>query len=192
MPAAKTSNRIVTKTMATPPPTKVPLTFHSKAKLWSKPGLRPDAMRCLSNFAPFSVEFQGTVYPSVENAFQAAKYTFTAKPELVVLLHTCGPKEAKRLGSRKGMKEQGVSLDVVQWDDNKDTIMAALIESKISRNPEIRAILEHLKQFDTFSFVHYSLRDMYWGAHVDELGRIKKGLNKLGKIYNDIVVDIDM
>jgi predicted NAD-dependent protein-ADP-ribosyltransferase YbiA (DUF1768 family) len=211
------------------------LQFHSKSALLSGSAqsgnfvslknhqwLPADALRRLSNFSEDSVEYDGNVYSTVEHAFQAQKYKFSNKPELVQMFYkensgfpsakenTGFPSakensgfpsanenssanetiktaaEAKTAGGKGGMKIRGAVLDVECWNNNRDAIMNALIKSKIQRNSYIRSILE-IAATHNIKFVHFSRSDMYWGAHVNEDGTLKKGLNKLGEIYNQYI-----
>lgn len=164
------------------------LIFHSRSKNLGKTHDLPcSSLRDLSNFSMHSVEYDGKIYPSLEHAFQALKYLFSNKPEIAPQFEIGGsilsPQQAKSAGSKGGMKERGAVLNVDFWNKKRDEIMIDLVESKIRRNAEIRNILEIAKRLD-IRFVHFSRMDMYWGAHVNEDGTIKKGENHLGKTYN--------
>lgn len=165
---------------------KMVLQFHSKSALLKNNVLPPDALRRLSNFSEDSVELDSNIYPSVEHAFQAQKYLCSNKPELVIMFYNGTIKtaaEAKTTGGKGGMKKRGAVLDIECWDKTKDRVMDTLIKSKIQRNEYIRSILE-IAANNNITFVHFSRSDMYWGAHMNEDGTIKKGLNKLGELYN--------
>jgi ribA/ribD-fused uncharacterized protein len=139
----------------------------------------------LSNFADFSVEYDGEIYPTVEHAYQALKYTCTNKPELVEMVRKLDtPEKAKSAGGKGGMSKQGAVLDIECWNNKKDNIMQDLVKSKISRHSAIRDILKTAKDQHIF-LVHFSRFDMEWGAHVDSDGKIKKGENKLGVLFNE-------
>ena len=160
--------------------------FHSKSKKTDLP-FNESSMKDLSNFSSFDVEYENYVYPTVEHAFQALKYSCTEKPELVhVIREQYADKDAiaaKSSGGKGAMKKLKVNLDVNCWNTVKDEIMRKLIASKISRHPEIKQIIDIAKQHN-YRLVHFSRSDMYWGAHVNEAGtEIKDGLNKLGEIY---------
>ncbi len=175
------------KTKNATPNNKMILQFHSKSALLKNHQWLPaDALRRLSNFSEDSVEYDGNVYSTVEHAFQAQKYKCSNKPELVHMFYDGTIKtaaEAKTAGGKGGMKIRGAVLDVECWNNNRDAIMNALIKSKIQRNSYIRSILE-IAATHNIKFVHFSRSDMYWGAHVNEDGTLKNGLNKLGEIYN--------
>jgi ribA/ribD-fused uncharacterized protein len=142
--------------------------------------------RELSNFADYSVEYEGNIFPTIEHAYQALKYTCTNKPELVEMVRKLEtPEKAKSAGGKGGMKKQGAILDIACWNSKKDKIMQDLVKSKINRHSHIRDILKFAKENHIF-LVHFSRFDMEWGAHIDkDTGKIKKGENKLGIIFNE-------
>ena len=160
----------------------------TKKRLFDLP---EDAMRRLSNFSLDEVEYEGHRYPSIEHAYQAQKYKYSNKPELMADFYIGGKfntaNEAKEAGGRKGMKAKGTALDFTRWSDAKaDQIMEGLVKYKVQKYPEIRNILSILRK-NNVHLVHTSLRDKYWGAsmHTDKSG-IKSGKNKLGELYNTI------
>jgi predicted NAD-dependent protein-ADP-ribosyltransferase YbiA (DUF1768 family) len=196
------------------------LQFHSKSKLLSstkeyKPylnaGMPATAMRDLSNFADFSVEYEGRVYPTVEHAFQSQKYLYAtyedprpkkgtkfAKETVddILASFTVDGKmstlDAKRAGGRVAMEKRGYTLDIVKWTQASIPLMKALILSKIERNPGIRKILEVAKQFH-IRLAYFSQSDMKWGCHVAEDGKtITDGKNILGDIYNNWMYSVEM
>jgi ribA/ribD-fused uncharacterized protein len=172
-------------------PERTVLQFHSKSALLKSSPLPDDALRRLSNFSEDPVSYDGHEYPSVEHAYQAQKYLYSNKPEIVSMFYTTGtlktPAEAKSAGGKTGMKKHGAQLDMARWNNaDADGIMRKLIDSKISKNPYIKSILETAKK-NNIRFVHFSRMDMYWGAHVNADGSIKKGENKLGEIYNQFI-----
>ena len=77
--------------------------------------------RWLSNFHLSPVEYEGQIYPSVENAFQAAKVVKRDRDAFL----TCTPSEAKKLGSQVDM-----NYPVKYWDVIRTVIMYQLIKSK--------------------------------------------------------------
>ena len=175
------------------------LQFYSKSVKRLDPKLYPDiarelpddAMKHLSNFSEHDVEYDGHMYPTVEHAFQALKYSCTENPELVDVIReqykNKTANEAKSSGSRSGMKKMNVALNIRCWDERKDGIMRTLIESKISRHPEIQQILEVVRD-KNYILIHHARTDMEWGAHVNHdeaknITGIKEGANKLGEIY---------
>jgi ribA/ribD-fused uncharacterized protein len=160
--------------------------FHSRASNCAPP-FRESAMRDLSNFSLFDVEYKGYLYPTVEHAYQALKYSCTKNPELVNIIRdefaSKSAVQAKSSGSKKEMKKRGVTLDLLKWNDCSLDIMKALIASKLSRHAEIQKIINTVKE-NNIELVHFSRMDMFWGAHTNpEKTAITKGNNHLGKIY---------
>jgi ribA/ribD-fused uncharacterized protein len=124
----------------------------------------------LSNFYPCSV--QG--YPSVENAFQAAKCVV---PEHQEQFKHCSPGQAKRLGRRVKI--------VPNWNAVRVDVMRELVFDKF-RNPELA---ERLVKTGSIDIVEDNLwHDNYWGrclCRKCQLRRENQNLsaqNWLGKI----------
>lgn len=76
--------------------------------------------RWLSNFHFVEVRFEGTMYPSVEHAYQAAKTHPSARGPFT----TGTPGEAKRRGRRIEIR--------ADWDQVKIAVMRGLIREKFS------------------------------------------------------------
>jgi ribA/ribD-fused uncharacterized protein len=160
--------------------------FYSKSSDCPLP-FPASAMRDLSNFSDFDVEYEGNVYSTVEHAYQALKYSCTTHPELVLLIRdefsTKTAIQAKSSGSKKEMKKRGVTLDLLRWNECSLRIMTSLVASKIKRHVELQHILTKAKEYKLY-LVHFSRMDMYWGAHTNsEKTIITKGANHLGEIY---------
>jgi ribA/ribD-fused uncharacterized protein len=83
----------------------------------------------LSNFWPCKVEFEGMIYPGVEQAFQSAKTLDPAERRPFVDL---GPGAAKRLGRKLALRPD--------WQEVKVGIMRQCLQSKFA-DPELRAQL---------------------------------------------------
>ena len=162
------------------------LLFHSRAKT-------PNA-RSLSNFYECEVEYDGKKFRSVEHAYTYAKYRHLEGDALVPddvlpLLNVRTAQEAKSLGSKKSMTSRGVKLDVGRFDPQRESIMRQLIGSKVALNPGIQDVLRSLQVGDgPVALYHHSRTDMFWGCHFcQETGTLKKGLNKLGELYVEII-----
>ena len=124
-----------------------------------------DENRFLSNFWPCQVLFEGKMYPSSENAYQAAK---CVNVQDRVMFENITPAEAKKLG-----KEVTVRSD---WDSVKDEIMRAVILDKFSRNEELGAKL--LATGDIALVEGNRWNDTYWGVDLAS----GKGENRLGEV----------
>lgn len=127
----------------------------------------------LSNFYPCPVEFEGYKYPSVENAYQAAK---TWNVEDKVMFLTCTAGQAKRWGSPKGrIKIQE------NWEDMKYGIMRHLVRKKFKEYPFRLALLStgdaRLEEGNWWG-------DRVWGK-MDGIGK-----NWLGEILMDVRAEI--
>lgn len=167
------------------------LQFHSRSALLTPRnnpfGLPAETGRLLSNFGNIPVTWHGLTYPTVEHAFQAAKYRLASnRPEVAVEFVEGGsigpdPVMAKRAGSRKGMQTRGAVLDVALWNRLSDDVMKELIRAK-KDHPVIHGILE-ICHSNNIALFHFSRSDMKWGCHVTPEGVLKKGENRLGRIY---------
>lgn len=127
--------------------------------------------RWLSNFWPCRVEFEGLQYPSVENAYQAAKFS----PDLRKPFQTCRPGEAKRMGKK------GIGFIGTGWAGKTIELMTLLNEQKYSeKNP---ALLQKLLATGTEELQEGNRwNDEFWGVNLNT----GVGRNELGKILMQI------
>lgn len=108
--------------------------------------------RWLSNFWPSKVTFDGVCYPSVENAYQAAKTIYIPQREQ---FKNCTAGQARRLG-RSNVKVRD------DWHDVKVDIMRSLIEQKFAPGTELA---EKLKSTGDGQLVEGNTwGDIFWGA----------------------------
>lgn len=84
----------------------------------------------LSNFYPAPVTLDGVVYPTVENAFQAAK---TGDMELRKQFAQCSPGYAKKLGRQVALRSD--------WESVKDGIMYELLKQKFASGTSLADML---------------------------------------------------
>jgi len=119
--------------------------------------------RWLSNFHVCDVIFEGVLYPSSENAYQAAKCLDLRQKEQFI---TCNPSEAKKLSKNILIREN--------WNSFKYDVMSAIVFDKFYRNYDLRLKLIETNNKYLEESNHWS--DFYWGVCND------KGQNKLGKI----------
>lgn len=119
--------------------------------------------RFLSNFWPAKVHLDGAEYPSVENAYQAAK---TINPEERKQFLTCGPPQARRSGRQVHLRED--------WSEVQLTIMYTLVFEKFSTHPELTQLL--LDTGDEELVEGNNWRDTFWGSCQG------RGQNHLGRI----------
>lgn len=123
----------------------------------------------LSNFHSCEVEYEGIVYPSVENAFQAAK---TLDREERLQFTSVKPGIAKRLGRRVILRPD--------WEKVKVGIMKELLRKKFSQEPFKSKLLatgdKELEEGNRWN-------DRFWGVCPPGSGR---GSNILGKLIMEI------
>lgn len=122
--------------------------------------------RFLSNFFMAPVSLDGIIYPSVENAYQAAKTSSPSSREPFV---NCTPGQAKRMGRMIPLR--------AGWDDMKIDVMRDLIRQKFAHGSNLGDYLlgtedEELIEGNTWG-------DVFWGVCNG------RGENHLGKLLMD-------
>ena len=124
----------------------------------------------LSNFFPCKVEFEGAVYPTTENAFQAAKFPVGLRARF----QGCTAREAKKLG-RASMPQEVLK----EWDAGRkvwvmlEVNMAKFLVHKYLRDRLLGTGNARLVEANDHG-------DAYWGVCDG------KGLNMLGRILMEI------
>lgn len=84
----------------------------------------------LSNFYPSTVQFDGASYPTVENAYQAAKtYDLMLRKQF----EQCSPGYAKKLGRQVVLRQD--------WESVKDDIMYELLKQKFAPGSRLATML---------------------------------------------------
>ncbi len=122
------------------------------------------AFRFLSNFWPAAVTLDGVEYPSVEHAYQAAKFAKTSQVR-VAILGAPTPSAAKRIGRRYPARGG--------WEDDKLAVMLDLVRQKF-RDADLRGRL--LGTGDAELIEGNWWGDRFWGVSRGA------GENNLGKI----------
>lgn len=121
-----------------------------------------DEYAFLSSMYMCNVEYNGVVYPSAENAFQAAK---CVSEEDKKIFRTCTPVQAKRLGRRVQLRPD--------WNKERVHVMLHIVYNKFSQNVELKQkllnITEPIIEENTWN-------DTFWGV-CNNVGQ-----NMLGKI----------
>jgi hypothetical protein len=125
----------------------------------------------LSNFYPVSINYDGDVYPSVENAFQAAK---TAKENRAPFL-TCHPSIAKKLGRKVKLRKD--------WEKSKKDLLLYLLKVKFM-HPELRKRL--LSTGNTILVEENTWHDNFWGKCICPLCDSVSHLNVLGDLLMQV------
>ena len=116
----------------------------------------------LTLFEPFPVDYDGIVYDTAFNAFQAQK----ASPEKRAAFCYVDAQTALNLGRK-------CTIDVAAWDANRVTLMTKILKKQAAQNDEFKErILAHAARAD---IVHNSMiHDPFWGK---ELPGILKSLH---------------
>ncbi len=131
--------------------------------------------RFLSNF--FIVEngiwLDGLYYPSVEHAYQAAKWPYDQRMQFLDV--TAG--KAKHLG------KEAPNFNSKKWDKNKVSLMAALCRQKFTNSPKLKEMLLMTDGCELEE--RNSWGDVFWGRN--EKG---EGENHLGQILMNIRQDL--
>ena len=129
--------------------------------------------RFLSNFSPARVVFYGVIFPTVENAYQAAK---CLDPEQTIEFTNISPQEAKKKG-------QDVKV-VKNWEQIKVIIMYGLLIQKFNPSINVSSNELFIKLLATRNR-HLEERnywnDLFWGTDVKG-----NGLNTLGRLLMSI------
>jgi ribA/ribD-fused uncharacterized protein len=125
--------------------------------------------RFLSNFEPVKIEFEGRIYPSTENAYQAAKIMDFQRDYFV----SCSSSNAK-----SKWKTFIPKYSAAKWDEIKLDIMEKVSIEKY-KNPELKQKL--LGTGDKYLEESNFWQDVFWGVDY-KLG----GRNELGKLLMKI------
>lgn len=127
--------------------------------------------RWLSNFEPCKINFEGETYPSVENAYMAAKI----EREHREYFKTCTAKEAKQ-----NWRDFPLIDNTPQaWDNRKFDVMRLCLWEKFFYNEELKNKL--IATGDKYLEETNWWKDTIWGVDY-QLG----GENHLGKMIMDV------
>lgn len=144
-----------------------------KYALWDHKNVKGffGAYRCFSNFHGALVEFEGSMYPTSEHAFMAAK---TADPEVRLPLQVGGsigdnPVEAKKYGRTKIVLRDN-------WEQVKVDFMFVILHDKFTRHMDLGNVL--LDTGDKYLEETNHWNDKCWGVD----SNTGEGDNNLGKV----------
>jgi ribA/ribD-fused uncharacterized protein len=124
--------------------------------------------RWLSNFYPVTVELYGEYYPSVENAYQAAKSSDYNYREFCKL---CTPGASKKQGRLQDIRPD--------WNAVRMDIMEALLRQKFNQEPFKQKLIDI---GDQPIVEGNNWGDVFWGVSL----KSGKGENNLGKLIMKI------
>ena len=125
----------------------------------------------LSNFSLHAVEYDGTVWPTAEHAFQAAKTN--NEEQKVAIWNALTPGHAKKMGKKVTLRHD--------WEEKKIDVMLQIVRSKFT-NEELKQKL--LATGDTKLVEGNYWNDRFWGVCQGE------GQNHLGRILMQVREEI--
>jgi ribA/ribD-fused uncharacterized protein len=118
--------------------------------------------RWLSNFTLCNVEYEGVIYPSVENAYQAAKtLDLSERTQFIGLSSSDAKKQSKLLNIRK------------DWDNVRVSIMYQLLVQKFNQKPYKELLIG---TGDKYIIEGNRWNDTFWGVCLKH----HVGYNQLG------------
>lgn len=132
-------------------------------------GFYPREFYCFDNFSSFKVEYEGYLYSSVEEAYQALGFKDTAFEIYEKIIHSYSAHEAQKIAYANKDKRRK------DWDNYKVKLMTELLRCKIKQNPYVK---KKLLQTKNYMIVEDSPKDSFWGW-----GEDRKGNNQLGKLW---------
>jgi ribA/ribD-fused uncharacterized protein len=130
--------------------------------------------REFSNFAPFGIDLDGGWWPTVENYYQAQKFT---DPELRQSIM-----RAERPIIAKNLADENKAAIRPDWDAIKDEVMYRAVRRKFEMHPALKTMLLATGEEE---IAEANPADSYSG-----IGRDGTGLNKLGKIMARIRAEL--
>jgi N-glycosidase YbiA len=133
-----------------------------------------DAYGEFSNFAAFSIEIDGRIWPTSEHYFQAQKFAGSEHKELIRT--TPSPMSIAKMGRdcRRPLR--------TDWEEVKDSIMRKAVWAKFKQHPRLAAMLLETGHAE---IVEHTENDAYWGDGGDG-----KGQNRLGQILMQVRADL--
>ena len=132
-------------------------------------GFYPREFYPFDNFSSFKVEWNGYLFSSVEEAYQAASFMGSDEELVEKIKKSHSVDEAQRIAYANRDKRRE------DWDDVKVSIMEELLRLKIEQNPYVK---KKLLQTEDYMIVEDSPKDDFWGW-----GSNRNGQNNLGKLW---------
>lgn len=123
--------------------------------------------RWLSNFWPVRIAYDGYVWSSVEQAYQAAKFNDSTKKQAIQTCKAAG--DAKRMGRGSGIR--------TDWEDVKEQVMLDLLRLKFK---DVYLSNKLLATGDAYIVEGNYWGDTYWGVCRSV------GLNRLGVLLMQV------
>ena len=135
-------------------------------------GFFPREFYCLDNYSANKIEYDGFVYGTVEEAYQASAFKGVAENVVELIRNAKSPYEAKQISlANKDRKRP-------DWDTEKVVVMEELLREKVRQHPYVREMLLKTKDY---VIVEDSPKDSYWGWELN-----RDGENNTGKLWMKI------
>lgn len=129
----------------------------------------PREFYCFDNFSSFKVKYDGYLYSSVEETYQALGFKESAPDIYQEIINCYSAHEAQKIAYANKDKRRK------DWDEIKVGIMEELLRCKIEQNPYVKKKLLETKDY---TIVEDSPKDSFWGWVED-----RNGNNQLGKLW---------
>ena len=130
--------------------------------------------REFSNFAPFGIDLDGAWWATVENYYQAQKFTDPALRQSI--------RKAEQPIIAKTLADANKAAIRPDWEAIKDEVMYRAVRRKFELRPALKAMLLATGEEE---IAEANPTDTYWG-----IGREGTGSNKLGKIMARIRAEL--
>lgn len=129
----------------------------------------------LSNFHPAPFTYNGRLWPTVEHAFQAAK--FPDNPDLQEKIRLTPTPAGAKIKGRRGAPLRP------DWEDVKVPLMLELLRAKFAAHPPLAAALAATA---TAQLREVSRSDSFWGCGPNGCGKNQMG-NLLHQVRNTLI-----
>lgn len=143
-----------------------------KEKMEEVIGFYPREFYPLDNFSSFKVEWNGYLYSSLEEAFQAASFMGSDEEMVELVKKSHSAHEAQKIAYANRDKQRS------DWDTKCLEVMEELLRLKVKQNPYV---LKKLLETKDYYIVEDSPKDSFWGW-----GEDRNGENNLGKLWMKI------
>lgn len=141
-------------------------------KIYDFIGFYPREFYCLDNFSSFKVNYQGVLYSSAEEAYQAQKFITTSSEIYELIKNSNSAHDAQKIAR----ENQHLQRD--DWDKMKLTVMEEILTAKTKQNSYVA---KKLLQTGDYLIVEDSPYDSYWGCGIE-----RNGKNHLGHLWMKI------
>lgn len=121
----------------------------------------------LHNFSAHTILYKEKLYPTVEHAYHAQKFSDENIKEIIRASKS--PLEAKELANTKHKDKR-----IANWQEIKLNIMFELLRAKVNQHSEVKNALFKTNQEE---IIEESVDDHFWGIGTDGTGQ-----NQTGKI----------